>query len=674
MTDSDRPINPAHPFDPFNPRPAHFYRNRIDKWIAATHAVRKAGDLPKPPQPKCLVCQEPAKLTCDCDMCGTVVFLNYQRVQKAQYCSEDCQDKHWEEHDEDNILVEGFVADKQLERAAHFLFCAFEMLKMHVYDVPIQTVTFTTQIKGQGEQQYEEERMIVEEARYTDSERVLYDFPQHIVKNMKAQHPDIESRLLSFLSYTDHMTMMYPLVEFILKGSGIVKAIREVYFKIAPTKKPYTFRRDAEQIGDCRDPREDNSNTMHSVYRVKLYTGAEWALDLGSAQFGYNQVLIPWKVFLEERVAASPPNTEHKFGATRQFVWDERRMFQNGQIVDHAKDEMNAKLIFVKVQVARAIKEAVEKGLIERDYVVDACAAVPEVSVRRFLLQTLDWRFDEIKGELLSDGLHALRHYLRFMLDDHGHMTPASAIVMRGALVMQPTRNESTQVNTVDRQTSAENAEGHNDDGHDTGDNSKPADDQTDDYPEQHALSESDKAPSDTRCETMRASDDGNAEHEITLEPQIERTLEEAEESRRQLLEEVDTEKRREEEKKARDDRKREKKRQAKKNSKDKKKAQKASEKAAEEDTAQGEEAEDRKAEAFEEEDTVKDAGVEDANTDADKVDPGVEKAEEVDGDGIEAEQPPDVKSDSSSGDESGLPRDNGPYKFSSFNANLKYK
>lgn len=48
----------------------------------------------------------------------------------------------------------------------------------------------------------------------------------------------------------------------------------------------------------------DNSY-RHSILKVILKGGTEWALDLTAAQYGYKEILLPWKDYIKERVKST---------------------------------------------------------------------------------------------------------------------------------------------------------------------------------------------------------------------------------------------------------------------------------------------------------------------------------------------------------------------------------
>lgn len=145
---------------------------RAEPTINTPSSTTTTAPTPQP-ENKCSTCKKTAKLHCTCDACRDVHTLNLPAFQRASYCTRDCQKKHWEEHKTQNKLVRALIKQKRaapvevemLKRAARFLFRAYEVLKLTTYDVPIESVSFTS-----------DDRMMVQEEQYEDAERVIYPF------------------------------------------------------------------------------------------------------------------------------------------------------------------------------------------------------------------------------------------------------------------------------------------------------------------------------------------------------------------------------------------------------------------------------------------------------------------------------------------------------------------
>lgn len=61
-------------------------------------------------------------------------------------------------------------------------------------------------------------------------------------------------------------------------------------------------------------PVASSHNTANCAFRVTLRNGAQWAIDLGSAQFGFSQSLVAWNTYAQQRI--NPVHQIYRFGHT----------------------------------------------------------------------------------------------------------------------------------------------------------------------------------------------------------------------------------------------------------------------------------------------------------------------------------------------------------------------
>lgn len=52
----------------------------------------------------------------------------------------------------------------------------------------------------------------------------------------------------------------------------------------------------------CDRSRWTSDGWSHTAYRITLRDGSKWALDLTTAQFGYEDNLVPWQQYEQERI------------------------------------------------------------------------------------------------------------------------------------------------------------------------------------------------------------------------------------------------------------------------------------------------------------------------------------------------------------------------------------
>lgn len=247
------------------------------------------------------------------------------------------------------------------------------------------------------------------------------------MQSLKEEHPDIESRLLSLLSFGDQVFQMCSLVRLVLLGippedeedpskrqdPGIIDSIHEVHFELKPVPMPYTFLRSIEK-DDIISEKSD-----YRAYCIKLKSGSIWALDLAGAQFGYRQCLMPWEDYRGERIKDGSAELAG-FGYTLCKTWNGCRIFKGERVAVEDQHEIGAALTWVSAGAGRCAARGVQAGLEELGL----------ADIRALLGQESENQFFENVQKLLWSARKHLKVFHEYALDDQARMTAVSRTKM----------------------------------------------------------------------------------------------------------------------------------------------------------------------------------------------------------------------------------------------------
>lgn len=147
---------------------------------------------------------------------------------------------------------------------------------------------------------------------------ILYPFPHHLF-----QSEEDKRAALGYCACSVAVAFMHQIITMILKGKsqhhesqglqliritvhvGLYTKIDEIHIYLQETPRMiYTV----DQSGE-----PDMSEYGHSLLRVTLKGGEQYAFDLAGAQFGYHETITPWSLYVQTRAEA---------GSIRVFPYD----------------------------------------------------------------------------------------------------------------------------------------------------------------------------------------------------------------------------------------------------------------------------------------------------------------------------------------------------------------
>lgn len=158
---------------------------------------------------KCAACNN-INATKVCKACIATPDLNGKPL-KTYYCDAKCQKSHWEDH---KAACKAHQQRKALYRAGEIAQSVFYMYRRLVFDKKLKAVQFNGDDIVIYDDFYEDGNEIGP-ARALDT--CLVPFPDHLFR----QERDKQA-VLVFLTCTDALAYMYPLIALMLKGNPTV--------------------------------------------------------------------------------------------------------------------------------------------------------------------------------------------------------------------------------------------------------------------------------------------------------------------------------------------------------------------------------------------------------------------------------------------------------------------
>ncbi|KAL9098419.1 MAG: hypothetical protein Q9163_005916 [Psora crenata] len=219
---------------------------------------------------QCIKCGKEVKLVCN--GCKTALGADGNLLEEAGYCGLTCQRAHWPYHAP--ACMDG-RRRKTLYRAADLAQLLLCKVRERLWNTSINHVASD-----------EDGNIMLYEAVYRGTKFV--PFPNELFKN--AQEKDA---VLVNLTCRSALIYLHCLLMMMLRGE--VARIDELYLS------PKNNRRHI--VTQCLSGNQDsNTAYRHSIVKITLKSGDQYALDVSGAQYGYPNPLTPWGRYFETRV------------------------------------------------------------------------------------------------------------------------------------------------------------------------------------------------------------------------------------------------------------------------------------------------------------------------------------------------------------------------------------
>ena len=236
---------------------------------------------------QCVNCGTDAKLWCS--LCKDAPEYQPGDPVGSAYCNRDCQKAHWSKH---RASCRALGQRKKLLRTANILKAALLVYREVLYDIDLTKIEFKDGVLYL----HQNRRPIT--AR---SKRGL--FPGHLTTNI-----NYKEAALAIHQCTTAMALLGRLTRNLLEG----KTDRQDYHW---DKREFTFCRgslDYRTIGHPYWKATDSNKARpwsrlqqcatHTVLKVcRLFTNEAWVFDTAGCQYGFREVLVPFKTYLEDK-------------------------------------------------------------------------------------------------------------------------------------------------------------------------------------------------------------------------------------------------------------------------------------------------------------------------------------------------------------------------------------
>ncbi|KAI0433672.1 hypothetical protein F5Y09DRAFT_54640 [Xylaria sp. FL1042] len=242
------------------------------------------GFLPaKLTDPKiCANCAKPnAKTWCG----GCLLVQDSHVILKTPYCNKDCQTQHWKEH------KPYCLAKKKIIRAVSLIYDLFIMFEKKAW--------FSKQVVGITERQGTTNIIHSEPCEWeVQGKPFVRHFPS-------VQAPSEQHFLAALLDSECQqlLTTFDGLVDLLLLPA--CKDLSEVQMVPRNAYRP-----------TCDMRRGGVHNTMynhHTVLCITLKSDEKVVVDIGGAQFGWREVIAPWDIWTNQRVAGTPVHQDYGY-------------------------------------------------------------------------------------------------------------------------------------------------------------------------------------------------------------------------------------------------------------------------------------------------------------------------------------------------------------------------